>query len=82
MLAEIFMLSVEADARSLKVLTPKGDVARFVPIELPVPPVNGPPQSSRPPATTAATFVRSLTEKTLGLAISQDVLSVADGVIE
>jgi len=49
MLAEIFMLSAEADARSLKVQTPKGNVARFVPIELPVPLVNGPPQSSPPP---------------------------------
>ena len=42
MLAEIYMLSVEADARSLKVPTPQGNAARFVPIELPVPPVNGP----------------------------------------
>ena len=36
MLAEIFMLSVEADARSLKALTPSSSDARFVPIELPV----------------------------------------------
>jgi hypothetical protein len=36
MLAEIFMLSVEADVRSLKALTPRGSDARFVPIELPV----------------------------------------------
>ena len=36
MLAEIFMLTLEADARSLKALTPAGNVARFVPIELPV----------------------------------------------
>ena len=43
MLAEIFMLRVEADARSLKALTPTGNVARFVPIELPVS-SDGPPQ--------------------------------------
>jgi hypothetical protein len=36
MLAEIFMLRAEADARSLKALTPTGNVARVVPIELPV----------------------------------------------
>ena len=36
MLAEIFMLRAEADARSLKALTPMGNVAPFVPIELPV----------------------------------------------
>ena len=36
MLAEIFMLRAEADARSLKAVTPVGNVARFVPIELPV----------------------------------------------
>jgi hypothetical protein len=36
MLAEIFMLRAEADARSLKAMTPVGKVARFVPIELPV----------------------------------------------
>jgi len=36
MLAEIFMLSVEADVRSSNALTPTGNVARFVPIELPV----------------------------------------------
>jgi len=36
MLAEIFMLSVEADVRSLIALTPRGNDARFVPIELPV----------------------------------------------
>jgi hypothetical protein len=36
MLAEIFMLSVEADVRSLKALKPMGNVPRFVPIELPV----------------------------------------------
>jgi hypothetical protein len=35
MLAEIFMLSVEADVRSLA-LTPSSSDARFVPIELPV----------------------------------------------
>ena len=45
MLAEIFMLRVEADARSLKALTPTGNVARFVPIELPVSSAgDGPPQ--------------------------------------
>jgi hypothetical protein len=45
MLAEIFMLSAEADARSLKALTPMGNVARFVPIELPVSSTgDGPPQ--------------------------------------
>ena len=36
MLAEIFMLSVEADVRSLKALKSMGNDARFVPIELPV----------------------------------------------
>jgi hypothetical protein len=36
MLAEIFMLSVEADVRTLIALTPTGSDARFVPIELPV----------------------------------------------
>jgi hypothetical protein len=47
MLAEIFMLSVEADARSLKALTPVGNVARFVPIELPVNSADdGPPQQA------------------------------------
>ena len=45
MLAEIFMLTLEADARSLKALTPTGNVARFVPIELPVSSAgDGPPQ--------------------------------------
>ena len=45
MLAEIFMLSVETDARNLKALTPRGNVARFVPIELPARSAgNGPPQ--------------------------------------
>ena len=45
MLAEIFMLSAEADARSLKAVTPMGNVARFVPIELPVSSTgDGPPQ--------------------------------------
>ena len=34
MLAEIFMLRAEADARSLKAMRPVGNVARFVPIEL------------------------------------------------
>ena len=43
MLAEIFMLSMEAEVRSLKALTPTGNVARFVPIELPVS-SDGPPQ--------------------------------------
>jgi hypothetical protein len=39
------MLRVEADARSLKALTPTGNVARFVPIELPVSSASdGPPQ--------------------------------------
>jgi hypothetical protein len=33
MLEEIFMLSVEADVRSLKALKPVGNDARFVPIE-------------------------------------------------
>ena len=45
MLAEIFMLSVEADVRSSNALTPTGNVARFVPIELPVSSTgDGPPQ--------------------------------------
>ena len=45
MLAEIFMLRAEADARSLKAMTPVGKVARFVPIELPVSSAgDGPPQ--------------------------------------
>jgi hypothetical protein len=45
MLAEIFMLSVEADARSLKALTPSSSDARFVPIELSVSSASdGPPQ--------------------------------------
>ena len=45
MLAEIFMLTVETDARNLKALTPRGNVARFVPIELPVSSTgDGPPQ--------------------------------------
>ena len=35
MLAEIFMLRVEADVRSLNALTPNIRDARFVPIELP-----------------------------------------------
>jgi len=35
MLAEIFMLRVEADAWSLSALTPSSSDARFVPIELP-----------------------------------------------
>ena len=35
MLAEIFMLSMEAEVRSLNALTPSNSVARFVPIELP-----------------------------------------------
>ena len=43
MLAEIFMLRVEADVRSSNALTPTGNVARFVPIELPVS-SDGPPQ--------------------------------------
>jgi hypothetical protein len=44
MLAEIFMLTVEAEARS-KALTPTANVARFVPIELPVSSAgDGPPQ--------------------------------------
>ena len=34
-MAEIFMLRVEADVRSSNALTPTGNVARFVPIELP-----------------------------------------------
>ena len=45
MLAEIFMLTVETDARNLKALTPRGNVARFVPIELPARSAgDGPPQ--------------------------------------
>jgi len=45
MLAEIFMLRAEADARSLEAVTPVGNVARFVPIELPVSSAgDGPPQ--------------------------------------
>ena len=43
MLAEIFMLTVETEVQSLKALTPTGNVARFVPIELPVS-SDGPPQ--------------------------------------
>ena len=35
MLAEIFMLRVEADVRGLNALTPSSSDARFVPIELP-----------------------------------------------
>ena len=42
MLAEIFMLSAEAAARSLKAMTPAGNVGRFVPIDLPVNCVDGP----------------------------------------
>ena len=42
-MAEIFMLRVEADVRSSNALTPTGNVARFVPIELPVS-SDGPPQ--------------------------------------
>ena len=45
MLAEIFMLRVEADVRSSNALTPTGNVARFVPIELPARSAgDGPPQ--------------------------------------
>jgi len=36
MLAEIFMLGLEADMRSLKALTPSSRDTRFVAIELPV----------------------------------------------
>jgi hypothetical protein len=45
MLAEIFMLSVEADVRSLNALTPSSSDTRFVPIELPMSSAGGdPPQ--------------------------------------
>lgn len=36
MLAEIFMLSVEAEVRSLNALTPSSSNARFVPFKLPL----------------------------------------------
>jgi len=59
MLAEIFMLSVEADVRSSNALTPTGNVARFVPIELPVTSAgDGPPQQVDSNKSTATLGVR------------------------
>ena len=59
MLAEIFMLSVEADVRSSNALTPTGNVARFVPIELPVTSAgDGPPQQVDSNNSTATLGVR------------------------
>jgi len=57
MLAEIFMLRAEADARSLKAVTPVGNVARFVPIELPVSASDGPPQQVDSNKSTATDWV-------------------------
>ena len=59
MLAEIFMLRVEADVRSSNALTPTGNVARFVPIELPVTSAgDGPPQQVDSNKSTATLGVR------------------------
>jgi hypothetical protein len=58
MLAEIFMLRAEADARSLEAVTPVGNVARFVPIELPVSSAgDGPPQQVDSNKSTATDWV-------------------------
>ena len=57
MLAEIFMLSMEAEVRSLNALTPSNSVARFVPIEC----RRAPPQMISRGKSTAAVWVLNRT---------------------